>query len=237
MKWNAVVLISLCLAVVGGCKTTSTGSRAVSPDDLSRWTFLGLGSVKSSGENLRLTEEKKSKGVMLISPDSYPADVVLRYEVMALTTDTVLVVMMSFANTGDPNALSVPAGYDGGSDWIMNGSKNYFYAFCNGAHQVTPFIRKHPTASANSNKLSVNPENKMVPGIWYAIEIGQQGGRVWLKINGETICEAVDPEPLGGGYLALRIRGTATGPADALFRNLTIQTPPQPHKIQAGCGL
>lgn len=62
----------------------------------------------------------------------------------------------------------------------------------------------------------------MLPGVYYHIDVGREGDRIWLAIDGEKIIEAVDPDPLEDGHFSFRIRGTAGETASCLIRNVKI---------------
>jgi hypothetical protein len=84
-----------------------------SPDELMTWIVLGKGKVERSGPSVAMQESNDSKGIMLVSPEAYSSDVVVRYKVMALTSATVLVALLSVSDVGETGDLSIPEDYDG----------------------------------------------------------------------------------------------------------------------------
>lgn len=105
---------------------------------------MGKGKVEKSGSQVAMQESDDSKGIMLVSPNVYDNDVVVRYKVMALTPATVLVALLSVSDLGESEQLTVPANYDGSLRLFTAEKENYFFAFKNGPHNVTPFVRKSP---------------------------------------------------------------------------------------------
>lgn len=91
----------------------------------------------------------------------------------------------------------------------------------NAPHDVTPFVRKNPKAQ---QPLIAAKENSMIAGIYYEIEVGKMEGKLWLSIDGKKIFKTVDANPLGGGHIALRLRGTAGFSAGCLIKDLTISS-------------
>jgi hypothetical protein len=223
-------VIALVLAL--GCSTApkqadrpgEAGTR-LSAEDMLQWGFYGLGNVTLDGPNtIRLSEDKNSKGVMIISPEIYSTDVELLYRVKALNPESVLVALLSLSDPGQAGALTVPVAYDGNIQWLLEETENYFFAFHNAAHNSTPFIRRHPGGGSLGVKLADLGRNNLNHGVWYDIGAGRLKGMVWLKVNGVTILKTVDPAPLCGGRVGLRIRGTAEARAACLIRDVTIRT-------------
>jgi hypothetical protein len=64
----------------------------------------------------------------------------------------------------------------------------------------------------------------MITGMFSTIEAGRHEDKVWLKVNGESIFEGRDTNPLDSGHLAFRIRGLSEEPASCLIRNVTIES-------------
>lgn len=201
-----------------GCSHPSDPSR----NSLSEWTLLGLGERTLEEDGcIRLAETAQSKGLMLISPFATGQDCVLRYEVQAVTDDTVLVALLSLSDPGPSIQLTPPENYDGSIGWILNGTEGYFIAFCNKPHNRKPFIRKLPH-DPNGKELSEASRNYMAPRQWYQIEAGRKGDRVYFKLDGETLIEITDSMGVDGGHAGLRIRGTKNGPADCRIRNFEV---------------
>ncbi len=206
-----------------GPDLTGFTKQTVTAEDLSKWDFYGLGKAfNAGGGQFCLMENDTTFGVILISPESYEGDLVVRYNTLALTSSTVLVFMHSVSDRERSDALSIPEDYNGGMGLWINEKNNYFHAFRNAPHNVTPFIRKNP--EPGSQQLATAPENVMVPGVNYSVEIGRMGNRLWLSINGERIAEATDEKIYPGGHIALRIRGTAGLKAACLIKELEIYT-------------
>lgn len=213
-------LTAFALACIFSCAVHATSNQRVPPPVLEEWELLGAGETGTWGQQLFLKEAEETKGVMLLSPDAYTGDIVVRYDVLALTPATVLVAILCASDPGSGDSLTVPPDYDGNIGLWMEGTENYFMAFKNAPHGVTPFIRKNPAAS---QPLAIAGENLMLAGRYYAVEVGRKGERIWLSVDGETLVEATDSEPLQGGRIALRIRGTAGFQGGCLIRNLEIE--------------
>jgi hypothetical protein len=149
----------------------------------------------------------------------YENDVIVRYRVLALTSPTVLVALLSISDQGESNELTVPGDFDGSLGLFVREKENYFFAFKNGPHNVTPFVRKSPSTGES---LGTANENSMIAGVYYHVEVGKQQGKLWLTVDGKKLFETEDPDPLAGGHIALRIRGTAGFKAGCLIKDLEI---------------
>ncbi|WP_372772947.1 hypothetical protein [Mangrovibacterium sp.] len=199
----------------------------LSPEDLNSWSFFGQGSKMVESHNMFFMKEDPaySDGVMIVSPESYGEEVVVRYEVMTLTPATVLVAILSASNPGEDANLTIPADYDGSMKLWIDDVESYFYAFRNAPHNFTPFIRKYPVPKGQDPALVSADQNIMYPGVFYSIELGRNKASLWLKIDGEKILETSDGNAWSGGHIAFRIRGTAGEYAACLIRNMEIIRP------------
>ncbi|MFY0605114.1 MAG: hypothetical protein JXR10_00265 [Cyclobacteriaceae bacterium] len=222
-RQRVICLISALIITVCGSYAQDT-SRAISKesfstDQLKEWQLLGDGVVSNWGKQLSLKESDTSKGVMLVSPDTYQGDITVKYSVLALTPATVIVTMLSISDLGDSDELTIPDDYNGSIGLWNKDKESYFFAFKNAPHGVTPFVRKNPNSTG---PLAAAKENVMIAGVTYDVEIGRMGTNLWLTIDGEKIFEAVDDKPLKAGRIAIRLRGTAGFPAGCLIRDLVV---------------
>jgi hypothetical protein len=193
----------------------------ITSTDLEGWDFWGLGKAfNAGGGQFCLTENDSTMGAVLISPDSYVGDVIIRYKTFALTSATVLVVMHSASDLDSDVNLTIPEDHNGAMGIWVNEKDNYFYAFKNASHNNPPFLRKYPVPGGNA--LAVGDENLMLPGKYYAIEIGRIGNKLWLNIDGEKVLETEDESILPGGHIVFRVRGTAGFKAACLIKDLEI---------------
>lgn len=197
-----------------GLKKTSVNSK-----ELLNWTVLGEGKVELYGSQVAMQESDNSKGIMLVSPEDYSKDVIVRYKVMALTPASVLVALLSVSDVGESDKLTIPEDYDGSLGLFTYEKENYFFAFKNGPHNVTPFVKKSPNDTAIFGSAT---ENTMIAGVYYNVEVGQYQGKLWLTVDGKKLFETEDKEPLNSGHIALRIRGTAGFKAGCLIKDMEI---------------
>jgi len=205
----------------GQSKNMNLKRDTISQSELSKWKLLGIGEVSSTlNKQVALKEVDGSKGIMLISPNIYKNDVILNFKVMALTPASVIVIMLSASDEGESDELTIPNNYDGSIGFWEN-NENYFFAFKNAPHNVTPLVRKNPRAK---KPLIAAKENHMVAGVYYEIEVGKKQGKLWLSIDGKIIFETIDTNPLAGGHVALRLRGTAGFSAGCLIKDLIISS-------------
>ncbi len=192
---------------------------SISTDQLKEWQLLGEGEVSVWGKQLSLKESENSKGVMLISPQVYEGDIIVKYNVLALTPATVIVTMLSMSDQGESDSLTIPEDYDGSIGLWNKNKESYFYAFKNAPHGVTPFVRKNPNSSKS---LAAAEKNIMIAGVSYDVEIGKVGNKLWLTIDGEKIFKSEDENPFAAGKIAIRLRGTAGFPAGCLVRDFIV---------------
>jgi len=54
------------------------------------------------------------------------------------------VALLSVSDVGDSDKLTVPEDFDGSLGLFTKENEDYFFAFKNGPHNVTPFVRKSP---------------------------------------------------------------------------------------------
>lgn len=222
MKLRFLFLLGISFILINKANSQNSGDlkpKKITAQELTTWDFYGAGSVSTSGEQLVLKEDDITKGVMIISPNKYPNDVIIKYKALALTPATVIVTMFSMSDTENSTNLNVPDEYDGNIGLWFNDKTNYFVAFKNAPHNVTPFVRKNPLSEGH---LASAAENKMIAGVYYQIEIGKRNGKIWLSINDEKAFETTDVNPLGEGHIAVRIRGTGGFKAGCLIKDFEI---------------
>lgn len=213
-KVFAVSMALLCLH-----NTTRAGVDTIALDE---WHFVGSGFAADVDDALLVSEYPDSLGVMLISPDAYDCGVSIKFEVLPLNPESVLVVMLDASDVGAESTLSLPDAYDGDVGHLLNNVDAYFVAFHNAAHNRTPFVRRHPFIRGESSDLDAAETNVMSTR-WHAVEVSHDGkGHLRLFIDDRAVLDAQDADPLSAGNLALRLRGTKTHVASALFRNVTI---------------
>ena len=192
----------------------------VSSSELAGWDFFGMGKAfESGGGSVCLTENDSTAGVVLISPKSYAGDVIVRYKTLALTSATVLVFMHSASDLGS-DKLTIPEDYNGNMGMWTTEKDNYSHAFRNAPHNFPPFIRKYPIPGGDA--LAMANENFMLPGVYYQIEVGRIGKKLWLCVDGQMIIITEDEAILSGGHLAFRVRGTAGYKAACLIKEVEV---------------
>jgi hypothetical protein len=194
----------------------------VSPEELVNWKLLGEGQVFNifNGQTC-LMEADTTQGVMLMGPDYYGENVVVKYKALALTPASVFVTMLSTTDTTSEQTLTIPEEYDGSMGLLTQDIANYFFAFKNEPHGANPFIMKNPGSVQES---SAAQSDGMVAGVYYDIEVGRIGEKVWLSIDGKKVVEMQDPQPLKGGHVIFRLRGTAGLKAACLIKEFKIYT-------------
>ncbi len=195
-------------------------TEVLSAKDLAEnWSFHGMGVGRVQNRMFYMAEAEESAGVMLVSPNAYQGDLVLRYEIMPLNPGSVCVAILSAGSGSEPGAPLLPPEYDGGMGVWTRGISNYFFAFHNAAHDRSPFAVRYPEGTP----LGEHPANVVRSGEFSRIEIGRNGKTLWLTVNGIRLFDAEDADPLPGGHLALRLRGIQGMPAAALIRNLSVE--------------
>lgn len=222
MKKNIIMQLVIWVMIIPVFSQQSEDSwqkETISTQELLKWEFLGQGELSTWGDQLAFAEAEQTKGVTLLSPKTYGDHVKIEYKVLALTPATVIVVMLSASDVGEIRELTIPSGYDGSIGLWSSQKENYFFAFKNAPHDVTPFVRKNPNAD---EVLGKSVENKMIAGVYYQVEVGWKKDKLWLVIDGQQVFETTDPDPLTGGHIALRLRGTAGFRAACLIKDFTI---------------
>jgi hypothetical protein len=206
--------------VICALSILSAAAETVSATDLGeKWPFYGKGVSTVRGELFYMREANDSVGAILISPESYKGDVILRYEIMPMSAASVCVALLGATDAGKAETLTIPEGYDGNMGLWINSMDNYFFAFHNAAHDRPPFLKRFPA----NERLVMADKNVMRAGAFYSIEAGRKGTKLWFKVDGEKVFETEDPNPLTSGHIAFRIRGIDYEPAACLIRNVTIE--------------
>lgn len=185
------------------------------------WNSYGLGYIGGfRNQALQMTEDKNSKGLMIISPKSYGRDVSVSYEVMTLRPATVLVIMFSSSMAEESDKLILPEGFDGDlTKWPQN-AQDYFFAFHNAPHFRYPFVTRR---SPSGGKLLQEADRSyMNTGVWHKVEAGSAEGRIWLTIDDKIVLDTIDSDPLGPGHISFRIRGSGTEVASCFIRNVVL---------------
>ncbi|AHM63019.1 hypothetical protein D770_23870 [Flammeovirgaceae bacterium 311] len=226
MSTKAFLFAVLFINITGLTNAQSTAERPedlkeekITPAELKEWKIWGAGEAFAIGNQLCLKEHDETKGVMLVSPMAYGEHVVLKFKVLALTAASVVAVVISGSDPGPSVSLSIPRDYDGNFNLWYEEKENYFFAFKNAPHGLTPFVRKN---HGSGEILASAPDNSMVAGLYYDVEVGRSGNKLWLTINNEEAFVAEDIAPLSGGHVSLRIRGTAGFKGACLVKDLII---------------
>lgn len=203
--------------------TVAADEVQVSPEELGQWSFYGAGFVAVDAQQrfTVLAETPGSKGVMLVSPEPYDGDLVVSYKIRPLTTESVLVAMLSVSDRGVDATLDLPEDYDGNMGYLTTDTDNYFIAFHNAAHNTSPFIRRYSEETVGHEQLVIAESNSMTTE-WHTVEVGKQEGRLWLKVDGAIVIEATDTAILEAGHLIFRMRGTSERIGVCLIKDLRI---------------
>jgi len=218
MKVFAIVF-SLLISVQSFAQT-----KEYSPEELEKWQTIGDGNGFVTHGQFYMEEVEGSKGFMLFSPEKYN-DVVVRYEVMTLNPATVLVALLNASNIGAATDLTLTENSDSFGFWTSE-VEDYMFGFRVMAHNSTPFLRKHPAVKGQNSQIGLAEKDVMHSGWRYKVEIGKQGKRLWLKIDGETLIDVKDESPLDAGKIAIRVRGTASDLGKCMMRNFEIEGTP-----------
>jgi len=228
MKRIKLILLLLCVSTLGSIAQVNEGElkknytlQEVSPSELENWNFYGYGKAFNEGhKQFCVAEADETKGAMIVSPNKYGEDVIIRYKTMSLTPAGVLVAILSATDFGASEELTVPQDYDGSMPFWRDKVDCYFFAYRNAPHNFAPFVRKYP--KKDNTALGSAKENVMQVGIYHDVEVGRSGKNLWLKVDGKLLFKATDENPLSGGHIAFRTRGTAGFKGAFLMKDLKI---------------
>lgn len=212
--------LTLLLAVLT-VSTFAQTSKKYAPADLESWSTLGDGKAYATHGQLMMEEVEGSVGFMIFSPEKYE-DVVLRYEVMTMNPATVLVVLLNASEIGENTNLNLRDDNRGSFGFWTTEAQDYMFGFRVMAHNSTPFLRKYPAPDGKSSGIGLAEKDVMHSGWRHTVECGKKGSRLWLKIDGETLIDVSDEQPLGAGKIALRVRGTGSDLGKSMILNLEI---------------
>jgi hypothetical protein len=194
--------------------------QSITPEQLAtEWSFHGLGSAASQNRMFYMEESPGSQGVMVVSPEAFEGDVIVRFEIMPMNAASVCVVVLHASDAGESTSLTLPEGYDGSMGHWINRVDNYFFAFHNAAHDRTPFGVRFP----GGTPIGQAEVNVIRSGEFTTIEISRLGGEIAFSANGEVLFSGKDEHLLPSGHLSIRLRGIPQITAAALIRNLTVE--------------
>lgn len=206
--------------LLGALLASATQASPVAPETLAKdWTFHGLGSSAAQNRMFYMEEAMGSKGVMVVSPETYEGDLTVRYEIMPMNAASVCVAILFASDPGASSALSLPENFDGSMGPWTSQIENYFFAFHNQAHDRTPFSVRFP----GGQPIGQFDSNVLQAGKFSSVEISRKGNTLSLRVDGQLLFEGEDPQPLGAGRLAFRLRGIPQIPAACLIRKLHIE--------------
>lgn len=216
------LILLLMVAAIVCAPLTASQQKIYTPEDLSRWTLVGIGTaqVDAAEKALRLAEGKDSKGITLVSPDRFEKNVILRFSAKPLQAKGVNVIMIAISDKDSGGPAGLPTRSDGAMGvFTAGGIAAYMAAFHTAYHQPKSFIRKQPGDVLLADSLDVATAEA-----WYDVEFGRRDGWLWLKVNGKLVCEGEDKDsaPLGGGAVGLRLRGPGDGTYACLFRDVRV---------------
>lgn len=184
------------------------------------WNFYGIGSRNIQSGMLYMEEAPESKGVMVVSPEPYSGDIVLRYEIMPMSAASVCVAMICASDLDNEGTLTIPDGYDGSMGLWIKEKDNYFFAFHNAAHNRPPFLKRFPA----NEKIGEYDHNVLHAGAFNTIEVRKEGATLSFSVNGKRLYQVKDSTPLDSGHIAFRIRGIPQQTASCLIRNIQIES-------------
>jgi len=223
--WLAIIIAVCCISCNQSVDTPMKEEK-ISATELASWEALDKGQATTNGDHLIVEELEGADGYFLVSPKSYEGNVIIKYQVKAISQSAVLIVLFSASNSAEGLSLSLPASDASPReywDWRSD-MKHYNVTFNNSSHGIKPFMYKNLNALERGFHLRKS-ENVVVPGKWYDVEIGKVDGHTWLKIDGAYVFDHEDLQPLSGGHVIFRISGT-TGEntifAKAAMRSLVI---------------
>lgn len=220
------ILVFLNLAIASA---SLSAAEVLTPEDLSEdWHFYGIGSHHVEYGSLFLSEDVDSRGAMLLSPHTYIGDFKVSYEIMPMNAATVCVLILCATDPEDPTALTISDDYDGNIQYWVNDADNYLFAYHNSSHGKMPFVNRRPIGG----QIGVSEKRVAQLGRFNQIEAGKEGGKLWLKVNGELLFETEDTQPFESGHFAFRIRGIRNIPAACMIRNIVIEGTKGPSILQ-----
>lgn len=191
--------------------------------DLETWWASGDGDVVPfRGRAMQLTEHIGSEGVNLISPHMFAPNSVIQFDVMTLRAATVLVFLHSLHDVSESGPIRLSPDFDGSLGRLPAESSYYMFAFHNAPHFRFPFVNKR--TPKGMQLLQETNQSYMQTGAWYTVEIGRYENNVWLRINDKLVLNTVDDNPLRGGHIGFRIRGSGTEIASTFIKDVVIKT-------------
>lgn len=193
----------------------------ISTTDLEKWQTLGLGKGTTVSGQFFIEETEGSVGFAVISPEIYN-DVVMRFEIMTMNAATVMGAILNLSDNGSSTSLTIEDGNTGAFGFFTKEIENYIFGFREIAHNTMPFIRKSPVTGNETGILGLADHEPMQAGWRYLVECGKKGSKLWLKIDGETLIEVTDSNPLEAGKIAIRVRGTGSDLGKCMVRNVEI---------------
>lgn len=212
MPWKSAstLVASLAVLVASTACASSDATKRIDAESLSRWETWGIGTsqLRESDGYLELREGEGSLGINLVSADTLPRDLRVNLRVRPLSSDGVVVVLLSAAPL-QGGVLEPPDGYRGEQSlWKDQEIGSFAFAFHTAFHQPNAFVAINPGWRRLAEVADPAAEDR-----WYDVEVGRQDRRLWLSIDGSPVLDATAPDQptLGAGRLVLRLRGPGDG--------------------------
>lgn len=193
---------------------------SVRTDQLALWPFYGGGHRSSEYGPLIFSEGEDSTGVMLVSPDVYCGDIVVRFDIQALTAATVLMTHLGVMDVG-AESLTFPDDYDASVSYMFDNMSMYSFVY-HAATQNQPGPALHRRPSPDRMPVSAARWPYVKTARYHSIEVGRVGAMVYLSADGQRVLEWIDPAPFLKGHIVFGLKGTGNERAAALIRNVKI---------------
>ncbi len=231
MRTHIIYLVLLVAGIIQNVQA-SPYVEHLHPKDLAGWKLLGKGNIEivEGGHTLKLSEGTDSKGVVLLSPQKYPAEIVLNFKFKPLQHKGIGVVLLSISDLNGQH-LTVPKDYDGNLNfWRSKNSaiQNYIFTFHTAFHQKKLQHAPYPVALLRRNPGFIElgkGKDLVTEEKWYNIEIGREKTTLWLAVDGKLVFKVDDPgDTMSGGHIGLRLRGPGDGSFSSLYKDFVIKS-------------
>lgn len=179
-------------------------------DDI--WKLEGTGSATIEDGKLILKEDPDGVGVVLWTRENWPGDVELSFDVSFSNNRGIGVFFFAARGAQDEDLFETPTKRTGDYEEYIHGDINAYSA---SFHRYWPTGENNPGANLRRNAgfnllHAAEPDPMLEADRTYHVLIRKEGPAIRIAIDGTTVHDYTDVDPLGSGKIGFRLRGDAS---------------------------
>lgn len=173
------------------------------------WRLEGTGAATIENGRLVLQEDPDGVGVVLWTQSDWPENVELSFDLSFSNKRGIGVFFFAAQGAQGEDLFDTPTTRTGVYDEYIHGELN---AYSFSLHRFFPDGKHNPGANLRRNPgfnllNAASPDPVTEADRDYHIRLRKVGGSIQLEVDGATIHDYVDEDPLGAGKIGFRLRG------------------------------